>query len=209
MLLASCSERPNDLRDSRYYHDAEAPTPTAQPGPGQTRRAMPAAAPTTQRKPATLDRVALSATDLAEEGVQRTGTAEQTILAKLPDCNVPLSDAEAGYQTVWAYPTGATLRQYVAEYDHASDVVESLPGRLNCVKYRSEGVEVKVSAPVTAADGQVSWCATSAKQSACTVLKAHGSLLSVVVVTAVSENKAKQAVTRIAPLAATALARNS
>lgn len=202
LLLAGCSGQPNDLRDNRYYGDPETTVP---PSPTEAPRPMPAAAPATptttaQSKPR-LDKLALTAADLAAESVQQTGTGVQTAIMSLPDCGVPLDKAEAGYQTAWAYPTGATLRQYLTQYDgEAADVVDAVREKLTCDK---------VSAPVEAPDGQVSWCATGAKNTACTVLKPDGSLLSVVVVTAATENKAKQAVTRIAPLAATALARNS
>jgi hypothetical protein len=210
LLLAGCSSQPNDLRDNRYYGDAETTPPAGAPVPSVVPRPAPAVAPTTQEKPLELDRFALTVADLATEGVQQSGSGARTLLSTLPDCNVPLLGVETGYQTVWAYPTGATLRQYVAEFDgDAGDVVDSVREKLTCGKYRADGADVTVRAPVTAADGQVSWCATSSKQSACTVLKSDGSLLSVVVVTASTETKAKTAVTRIAPLAATALARNS
>lgn len=209
LLLASCSNRPNDLRDNRYYQDPSSasatPSPvTAAPQP------MPAAKPSETPKPLDLADVALTATDLTAEGVQETGTADRSTLAKLPDCNVPVDPARSGYQTTWTYPTGSTLRQYVAEFDGpATNVVASLQEGLKCGKYKANGVEVTVRAPVKSGDGQVSWCATSSKQNACTVVKADGSRLSVVTVSASSETKAQQAVTRIAPLAATALGRSS
>jgi hypothetical protein len=171
---------------------------------------MPAAVPSTPPKPRDLTKVAVTAADLAAEGVQPSGTPARAILAALPDCNVALPDARAGYQTAWGYPTGATLRQYVAEFDDdAGSLAESVTDKLACGKYRAEGADVTVRAPVTAPDGQVSWCAVASKQSSCTVLKTNGVLLSVIVVGAATETKAKQAVTRIAPLAATALARTS
>jgi hypothetical protein len=206
LLLAGCSNHPNDLRDNRYYRDSE---PSEQPSvtasvTGQPLQAAPATKPAIARP--VLDLFALTAQDLADEGVQPTGT-DRTLLKGLDDCAVPVDGAKATYRTTWAYPTGATLRQYVANFDaDASAVVNAVRTKLTCGKY---GAEVTVRAPVTAADGQVSWCATSTKQSTCTVLRANGSMLSVLTVTAATENKAKQAVTRIAPLAATALTRNS
>jgi hypothetical protein len=209
VLLASCSSQPNDLRDNRYYEDGgkQAATP---PSASTAPRPVPVAQPSAQARPPELDKFALTAVDLAAEGVQPGGAAQRRVLAALPDCNVPLLDAQAGYQTAWAYPTGATLRQYVLQFDDdAGTVAESVRDKLTCGRYKLDGADVTVRAPVVAADGQVSWCATSTKQSACTVLKADGPLLSVIVVSAATETKAKQAVTRIAPLAATALARNS
>jgi hypothetical protein len=170
---------------------------------------VPATATSERPKARELSLSALSASELSAEGVQ-AGPVERTVMPKLPDCNVPLSDARTAYQTAWTYPTGATLRQYVADYDSpAADVVDSARDGLACGKYRAAGAEVTVRAPATAPDGQVSWCATSSKQATCTAMKADGSLLSVVTVTASTETKAQQAVTRIAPLAATALARSS
>lgn len=203
LLLAGCSGQPNDLRDNRYYEDPEPagpPSPSAAPRPMPVAAQAPPASATPKPKPR-LDKVALTAADLATEGVQQRGPAVQTAIMNLAGCGVTLDKAEAGYQTTWAYPTGATLRQHVTQYDgDAADVVDSVRGKLTCDE---------VSTPVEVSDGQVSWCATGAKNVACTVLKPDGSLLSVVVVVAATENKAKQAVTRIAPLAATALGRNS
>jgi hypothetical protein len=208
LLLASCSGQPNDLRDNQYYEDAETPEYTAPPS-ATSPLPVPAAAPVTPSRPDP-GRFALRAADLAGEGVQQTGTADRGTQAALPDCAVPLPDTAAGYQTAWAYPTGATLRQYVADFDDdAGAVVDAVRDKLTCGKYRSGGTEITVRAPVSTPDGQVSWCAASTKQSACTVLKADGPRLSVIVVTAATEAKAKQAVTRIAPLAATALTGNS
>jgi hypothetical protein len=171
---------------------------------------MPAAVPSAPPEKRDLTRFAVTAADLAAEGVQPSGTPAATIPATLPDCNVPLGEATAGYQTAWIYPTGAILRQYVVEFDdNAGEAVESVTDKLTCGKYKADGADVTVRAPVTASDGQVSWCAVAGKQSSCTVLKADGALLSVIVVNAATEAKAKQAVTRIAPLAATALARTS
>ncbi len=209
MLLASCSSQPNDLRDNRYYRDAETPSAPSQ-SPSAAPRPAPVAAPSEQPKPPALDKVALTAADLASEGVQPSGSPQRTIPATLPDCNVPLLDATTAYQAAWSYPSGAILRQVVLAYeDEADDVVDALRDKLTCGKYKADGADVTVRAPVVAADGQVSWCATSSKQSACTAVKADGRLLSVVVVSASTETKARQAVTRIAPLAATALARTS
>ncbi|WP_125727851.1 hypothetical protein [Kibdelosporangium aridum] len=210
LLLASCSDRPNDLRDNRYYKDPEPPPSSAPPAPPvQQETPRPAAAPTTQRKAAQLDRVAMTAQDLAEEGVQPSGSPSRAVQVALPDCQAPLGKATSAYQTAWEYPTGSTVRQYLAEYDgNAEEIVTAARAKLNCGKYQSGGAEVRVSTPAVT-DGQVSWCATSSRQSSCTVLEADGSVLSVVVVTATTEAKAKPAVTRIAPLAATALARNS
>lgn len=207
LLLASCSGKPNDLAGNRYYEDPETTPPAAAP-PEPMRAAAPPSA-TVRPEPVALDKFALTAADLAEEGVQPAGTA-RTILATLPDCQVPLGAAKSAFQTTWAYPTGSTVRQYLAEYaDGADEVVTRVRGALKCSKYRADNAEVRVSPPVEAGNGQVSWCATSSKQAACTVIGAAGPVLSVVVVTAATENKAKPAVTRIAPLAATALARNS
>lgn len=209
LLLASCSDRPNDLRDSKYYEGPRPPQSSAPPVPTTQQTPRPAAAPTPAPKALELDRFALTAADLAEEGVQRTGTA-RTVQPSLADCEASLGKAKAAYQTTWSYPTGSTIRQYLAEYDGPAEaVITAARGELTCGKYQSGGAEVRVSAPVEGGEGQVSWCATSSRQSACTVLKAEGPVLSVVVVTAATETKAKPAVTRIAPLAATALGRNS
>ncbi|TCO53533.1 hypothetical protein EV192_110122 [Actinocrispum wychmicini] len=207
LLLASCSNRPNDLRDNRYYKDVDTPATSASVEPPAVRPApMPAAKLSEPPKPRDLAEFALTAADLATEGVQRTGTADTSTLARLPDCDVSLGSARAGYQTTWTYPTGATVRQYVAEFDGPADrVVAAVYDGLKCGKYK----EMTVRKPVMAADGQVSWCATSTKQDICTAVKADGQRLSVVSVTAATEIKAQQAVTRIAPLAATALERNS
>jgi hypothetical protein len=212
LLLASCSERPNDLVGNRYYQDPVTPTSSAAPPRQQERPAapQPAAAPaTTERKKLELDRFAMTAADLAAEGVQPAGTT-RTVLTDLPDCEAPLGAAKSAYQASWTYPTGSTVRHYVAEYDgDADEIVTGVRDRLTCGKYRADNAEVRLSTPVADGNGQVSWCATSSKQSSCTVLGSAGPVLSVVIVTAATENKAKPAVTRIAPLAATALARNS
>jgi hypothetical protein len=212
LLLAGCSQQPNDLVDNRYYQDP-APPPSSAVPPRQPELPRPVAAPATasavEREKLELDRFALTAADLAAEGVQPAGTT-RTSLKNLPDCDVPLGAAKSAYQTSWAYPTGSTVRHYVAEYDgDASEVVSEIRARLSCGKYRADNVEVRLNTPAADGNGQVSWCATSSKQSSCTVLDSAGPVLSIVIVTAATENKAKPAVTRIAPLAATALARNS
>ncbi|ALG08958.1 hypothetical protein AOZ06_20400 [Kibdelosporangium phytohabitans] len=209
LLLAGCSDRPNDLVDNRYYQDPEPTTSNTTPPPAPAQDPSPAAAPTTRRKAVELDGHAMTAKDLAEEGVQPAGSPARTVQPALPDCQAPLGAAKAAYQIAWAYPTGSTIRQYLAEYgEKAGDVVAAARAKLTCGTYSAAGSEVRVGTPATA-NGQVSWCATSSRQSACTVLEADGTVLSVVVVTASTEAKAKAAVTRIAPLAATALGRNS
>ncbi|ONI89907.1 hypothetical protein ALI144C_04250 [Actinosynnema sp. ALI-1.44] len=209
LLLAGCSDRPNDLVDNRYYRNPDPTTTSASPPSAPTQAPTPAAAPATRQKTVELDRLAMTAKDLAEEGVQPSGSPTRTVQPTLPDCQAPLGEADAAYQTAWTYPTGSTIRQYLAEYrENAADVITAVRAKLTCGTYPAAGSEVRVSAPV-AANGQVSWCATSSRQSACTVLDDNGTVLSVVVVTAVTEAKAKSAVTRIAPLAATALGRNS
>lgn len=212
LLLASCSGKPNDLAGNRYYEDPGTTTTSlsrrsasAAVSPSRA----PAATPTPRRAAVELDRFAMTAADLAEEGVQPAGTA-RTRLETLADCQAPLGAAGSAFQATWTYPTGSTVRQYLAEYaDDAADVVTGIRAGLACEKYRADGVEVRVGRPAVAANGQVSWCATSARQATCTVVEATGLVLSVVTVTAATENKARPAVTRIAPLAATALARNS
>jgi hypothetical protein len=211
LLLASCSSQPNDLRDNRYYADADTSAVPPSSAPPAAPQPMPAAPPpSAPPKKRELDKYALGATQLSSEGVHSDGPATRQALTKLPDCNVSLGDVHSGYETTWVYPTGATLRQYVAEYDGSADeVVAALLTALKCGKYKANGVDVTVRAPVRAADGQVTWCTTSSRQGTCTAVRAQGSLLSVVTVTAASETKAQQAVTRIAPLAATALGGNS
>lgn len=209
LLLASCSSQPNDLRDNRYY--ADAPTaPSSQP-PSAAPQPMPAAPPpSAPPRKRELDRYALGAAQLSGEGVHSDGPATRQAVTKLPDCNVSLGDVHSGYETTWTYPTGATLRQYVAEYDDSADeVVTALLTSLKCGKYKVNGTDVTVRTPVRATDGQVTWSTTSSRQGTCTAVRAQGSLISVVTVTAATEAKAQQAVTRIAPLAATALGGNS
>jgi hypothetical protein len=209
LLLASCSGKPNDLAGNRYYEDPDpVPTAAAQAPPGPTATTSALAQP--RQEVVNLDRFALTAADLAEEGVQPAGTT-RTRLTVLPDCQAPLGAAKSAFQTTWAYPTGSTVRQYLAEYEDeaATDVVTGLKSSLTCTRYRADNADVRVSAPVDDGNGQVSWCATSTKQATCTVVAAAGPVLSVVVVTAATESKAKPAVTRIAPLAATVLTRNS
>jgi hypothetical protein len=218
LLLASCTSQPNDLRDNRYYADADtsaAPSSTLSSTPSGAPLPMPAAPPpSTPPKRRELAKYALGTTQLTSEGVQPDGTATRQVVTKLPDCNVPLGDAHSGYTTTWTYPTGATLRQYLAEYDGPADeVLAAMITALRCGKYKANGADVTVRTPVKATDGQVSWCATGGgtgnKANSCTAARAEGSLLSVVTVTAATEAKAQQAVTRIAPLAATALGGNS
>jgi hypothetical protein len=211
LLLASCSSQPNDLRDHRYYADADTstapPSSTASAAPQPMPAGPPPSAPPRERG---LDEYALGAAQLSGEGVHSDGPATRQAITKLPDCNVSLGDVHSGYETTWTYPTGATLRQYVAEYGGPADeVLTAMVSALKCGKYKANGVDVTVRTPVRAADGQVTWCTTSTRQGTCTAVRAHGSLLSVVTVTAGSESKAQQAVTRIAPLAATALDGNS
>jgi hypothetical protein len=218
LLLAGCSDRPNDLVDHRYYQDpggSAGATGTAQPSaatPPARAVAAPGTAPTApvvERKKLELDRFAMTAADLTAEGVQ-PGSTTRAALKSLPDCGVPLGTARSAYQASWTYPSGSAVRQYLAEYDgDAAGIVTGVRDGLTCGKYRADNVEVKLSTPVADGNGQVSWCATSTRQSSCTVIDSAGPVLSVVVVTATTENKAKPAVTRIAPLAETALARNS
>lgn len=214
LLLAGCSNRPNDLVDNRYYQDPVAPSSSAAPRVQEppspvAEPATASAASAVERKKLELDRFAMTAADLAAEGVQPAGTT-RTALKSLPDCGVPLGAATSAYQASWTYPTGSAVRHYLAEYDGgAAGIVTGVRDGLTCGKYRADNVEVKLSTPVVDGNGQVSWCATSTRQSSCTVIDSAGPVLSIVVVTAATENKAKPAVTRIAPLAATALARNS
>jgi hypothetical protein len=221
IVLTACSGKPNDLR--HYGHDETPPSsPSALAGSpepmgnGSTNANLTPSQTSAPRAPQQLDRNALSLADLADEEVQPDGEATHEVQDALADCGQPLranDAAVAGYQTAWKYQTGSTLRQYVAAYDgEAADVVAAVRAGLDCGQFSLDGTEYQVESPFELgagvdADAQVGWCARSTRQTMCTALITKGSLLTTLTVTASTENRAKPAVIRIAPRAATALNR--
>jgi len=211
LLTAACSDRSNDLYT--YYDDAtSSPGPTSQ-RPSAPPKAVTSARPasTTAAPPVDLTSVALSATDLVAEEVKADGIVEPRFPIRLTGCSAPLRPADSGTTARWKYPTGSLLTQSVAAYAaQAAPVVAALRDSLVCGSFVVDGqrftVEGGGEAALPSVDAQVSWCATGAKRSTCSVAFAKGTHLSVLTVEASGTPRARSAVTRVAPIAAAKLA---
>ncbi|MFD8499272.1 hypothetical protein [Amycolatopsis sp. NPDC059657] len=174
--LSGCADRPNDL--DTYYDD---PTPSAKP---PSPSATPAPPPPKPSVSVSVERpVLLTASDLADEGVQRAAVGPaKGCLAELPDTVV----GEAS----WWYPSGASLNQRVV-----SIPPKDAGAALKAVKCDGQQHTIPAQAGV---DAQRVWCTGPT----CTVLLAKDATLSAVQVTAGSAARALDAAKRLAPLAA-------
>ncbi|CRK56420.1 hypothetical protein [Alloactinosynnema sp. L-07] len=214
LFTAACSDRPNDLYT--YYDDPTSTVPsTARPSSPPSSAPLPSSAarqpPSTTAKPVDLAPVALSAADLAAEEVTADGPAESRFPIRLTDCSAPLKPADNGTTARWKYATGSVLTQSVAAYPTpAAPVVATLRDHLVCGVFLVDGQRYSMEggADVTLAgtDAQISWCATGAKRSTCSITLAKGRHLTVVTVEAAGTPRARSAITRLAPLAAAKLA---
>ncbi|WP_424186170.1 hypothetical protein ACOBQX_30560 [Actinokineospora sp. G85] len=208
-LLAGCSNRPNDLYT---YYDGAAPEVVS------SSAAPPPAPPTstTPPRPAPAALVAtagLTAADLAEEEVTAQLAPTRTTSVTLPDCRVALGeDVDAGSEASWTYSRGSVLRQYTVHTAETATLDEAKTAIDGCRSFKVDGVthtidEGATLGAIAAADDQLTWCATTTRKVICTVLLAKGNLVTAVSVESGTAKGAREAVTRIAPVAATALSR--
>ncbi|MDQ3406233.1 MAG: hypothetical protein M3548_23035 [Actinomycetota bacterium] len=212
LLVAGCSNRPNDLYS---YYDAPAPpTVPVSTAPVVGATSSPTA---TSSAPARSDQAvaaAMTEKDLKAEGVIAQGAPVPEVLAVLPDCGAELGTATAGVRTTWRYASGSMLRQYVAGYpDDAAVTVGTVREALTCGTFRVEGTPYRIDegVDVTAlsdVDAKDSWCATAQRLSICTLILAKGPVVTVVSVEAGTAARARAAVARIAPIAVNSLARD-
>ncbi|WP_075974319.1 RAD23 family protein [Actinokineospora bangkokensis] len=211
-LLAGCSGRANDL--STYYDDPAA----VSSAPPSTSTAAPATS-TTPPGPAPAELVAeaaLTQADLVEEGVTPVGAPASSLAIALPDCAINLgAGADAGLTAQWRYARGSVLRQYVVHTPEQSGVtaaVEAARDALDCRSFTVSGTRFLIDDGFTldevdGADRQLSWCAGANTRVSCTVVLASGDLLTAVSVESTTTKAARDAITRVAPVAATALGR--
>lgn len=222
VALTGCSGKPNDLR--HYGQRAEPTASTSRPPAPATTSAPPVTAVPAPLggAPALADtpqRGLLTPADLAAEGVHPAGPPSPAELPALTTCRVPLDlaghPAAAGYEARWLYGSGSSLQQYLAGYPggRAAAVVDAVRRDLTCVSYPAPDGPHRLTAPVDlpsqpGVDGQLAWCERGPAQAgSCTLLLARGPLLTVVTVDAPVEARARAAIIRVAPLAATALRR--
>jgi hypothetical protein len=201
LLVAACSNRPNDLYT--YYDEPSAPATTSAPAPTTTTAPVTSATP----EPTDPSLSALTAQDLVAEKVQPEGAPERTVLTGLADCASPLlPTALSASSTTWKYESGSLLRQYVAIHPAgAAEVVQGLRSSLDCGTFTVDGQRYQINADPAAStpgiDAQQSWCATSPRRSTCTVALAEAEVLSMITVEATTLARARSAIVRIAPLA--------
>ncbi|MGW5054094.1 hypothetical protein [Actinokineospora sp. NPDC004072] len=196
LLAVGCSGRANDLYT--YYDE---PTTTARPTPAQAAVVATTAAPTTTATTAATTTTPavdpgeglLTDADLAEEGVE---SAEGTVVIST-GCG-PRADAS------WVYPTGSTIDQSVHVLPGAGATLADLRAAGTCLPPADETTTDGPDLPELG-DDRYTWCFTEADRRGCGAVIASGDLASVVVVEAGSVDRAAQAITRIAPLAAAAL----
>lgn len=186
LTVAGCSDRPNDLNTydttgALSVARAGAPTPIA---PGAEAEAK-------ARRDAGV--ALLWDGDVAGEGVRRADGKRSA-----PSECVSLL-AVADHAAAWRYPTGSTLRHYVA----------ALPGpAAEAVRAAGcTGQRMKL-AGLGGIDAHRAWCTPDRVDgTTCTVLLARKRVLSALEVTAADPARAEEAAFRLAPLAARALLR--
>ncbi|WP_165401283.1 hypothetical protein [Herbihabitans rhizosphaerae] len=206
-LVAGCSFGDNKLRRAS---DSDEPVAAASPSTTST-PPVPAAAPVRVAPPPRLDRFALTEADLAGEGLTRAGEPVRMMLARLDDCGAPLGAARESYRASWRYPTGATVLQYLALHPGGADaIVRNTRGALACGRFRLGGNTFRVETPFRFPGDDpagLSWCAVGERETTCTSLVARGEVLSVLTVSAPAAARARAALIRLAPRAASALDR--
>ncbi|WP_216204766.1 hypothetical protein [Amycolatopsis aidingensis] len=190
--LGGCADRPNDL--DTYYDDPPDTTEAGTSSPPTT-QAPPAASSVSSPPPTGLREAVgsalLTATEVAEEGVQPAGVSGPAgCLAELP----PPAEPALRRAASWEYPTGSALRQQVTGYPDrpAAEVL----GSFNC----AEGQPFSVTMP-GGTEAERAWCVGTR----CTVLLAGEQVVSGVQVDAGSAERAREALVRLAPVAAAAL----
>lgn len=192
--LSGCSDRPNDLNT---YYDDPPEKQIAKTAPPTDGSAAGESAPTTSAEPALPDvRVALLRDDeVADEGVRRL--AADTV--SRAGCVGQTQRGAVDQATArWEYPTGSQLRHQVAVLpEHAAAVLRAA----HCA-----GRAVDVAVPGTV-DLHLAWCEPSPRPASCTVVLTQGLIASAVQVWAQDVNRAREAVVRLAPVAAEALTR--
>jgi len=202
---AGCSGRANNLYT--YYDD---PTTTAPAGPTASARATPRGAPPTT-PPAALAanrarQVLLTAAELAVEEVAADPAPPPEPSAGASAC--PGSEPVASATANWRYGTGSTLRQHVAAYPDPTAAAA-----LDCPTDPTDPADppddaAPDPAPTAGVDTARTWCAEIDGRGSCTVLLVRGDLVTTITVEAATTRRARQAVDRVAGLAATALARD-
>lgn len=215
MSLAGCAGRPNDLRHrDDPARPATSAVTTGGVGPSAT-SSMSATA--SQDSPADRAKLAiLSQRDVAGEGVAVDRAASPTSTVRLPDCAAaaPAGSTAPAMLASWRYPSGSSLRQYVLAYSTgAASAVATIDGALGCSGFVDDGTEQHIAGRLALADdgsdARVAWCSTGQANTSCTVASAKGRLLSVVIVSAASEQRAAAAIKRLAPVADAALSHAS
>lgn len=134
--------------------------------------------------------------DVAEEGVRRVETRETSPPAP-SDCIARAFVAD--HVAAWRYPSGSVLLNYVAA------VPRSGAETVRAAECTGQPLELE---PQDRVDEQRAWCAPhEVAGTTCVVLLARKRVVSVLEVTAGDSERAEQAVRRLAPVAAQALAR--
>ncbi|WP_161784442.1 hypothetical protein [Actinokineospora spheciospongiae] len=213
-LLAGCSNRPNDL--DTYYADPTTESAAAAP----VTTPPPAPTPTTPPGPTPAEAVTaayLTARDLTEENVTPVEAPTASVAITLPDCAINLgARADAGGKASWRYSKGSTLRQVVVHTPteaEATEVLDAARAALDCTSFTVRGARYLIDegpklATVPGADSQLTWCASGTARVSCTVVLSQGRLLTAVTVEAGTAKAARDAITRLAPVAAEALSRD-
>ncbi|MQA08781.1 MAG: hypothetical protein GEU98_09585 [Pseudonocardiaceae bacterium] len=192
--LTACSNQPNDLRD---YGEDEAESTSATPPPPQRPQAS------AKRQGRAVERLRprvraalLTERDVAAEGVRPDPGAEAEEDPR--DCLAGSTPRPVVEQdTSWLYPTGSRLRHRVAGFP--GDGAARLAREARACGPRQ--LDVSFVPDVDAASG---WCAPTPPAS-CAVLLANDQRLSAVTVSGTTEQRAAEAVLRLAPIAADAL----
>jgi len=219
-LVAGCSHRPNNLSDGSYYADPTVATST----PATVAGSSPAP-PTTSASPlvdtGVLRQKVLADSRVAVEEFKPVRPAAAWTPAPLPSCRIDLAPAgrTVAVRAEWSTGTGADLVQHVVAHPdgRAAEAVERAREGLTCTTYTDDGRTVRIGdeaklAEVDGVDDRFAWCervqpgpAGRATGGRCHVVLAHGELLTHLMVSTLSEERARERLNALLPHAVAAL----
>ncbi|TCP50873.1 hypothetical protein EV191_107137 [Tamaricihabitans halophyticus] len=198
ITLTACADQPRELRSAVDGGESGAATSTTRLAPEP---APPSNAGDPERQPAAEVGSALfTAADVADEEVA-PDPADTEPVAAIQDCVSPAQPALAEEGTYWRYPTGSRLQQVVTGYP-AGEAVRLAEQARDCGTRPLD--LAAVLAPAAAQGG--GWCVAEPEPT-CAALLADGQRLAAIAVYGTTEERAAEAVLRLAPVTAEALRR--
>lgn len=198
--LAGCSNQPNDLRSYAGEQASTSAEESSNDGNSSTAaRSESRRAPQEQarRLRPTVRAALLTGREVATEGVRPVPPEPPEAPAAVTDClrhTAGPSGELVREAATWEYETGARLRQVVLGYP-AGEAARVAGRAAGCGQRPLDAHAARGVETVTA------WCTPRPVQT-CAALLAEGRRLSTVAVSGTSEQRAEEAVLRLAPLAA-------